>query len=92
MSKYTDIIHSSFIVCPYCKFHDDPIVYQIGLQHEIECQACATSFYLIAGDSYHTSPDCHLNDIEHDWREVEKRNVSYAYCETCDKVFNEAVD
>lgn len=92
MSDFDDQISTAGAICPYCEhehFVEGECYGEDGEESPEECESCGKNFYL--SQSYTidhcTSPDCELNDEEHDMkRKVSDDGIHYAVCRVCGKV------
>lgn len=89
MSEFDDQIDGTNAICPYCKDEYQPECEDFSEdQREVECEECGQSYYLHQSFdvTHHSSPDCELNNEEHQWEPFEFNDGrSHDYCKICDK-------
>jgi len=89
MSEFEDQIDSTDAICPYCgdKYQPEGEDFSED-QQEVECGECNQSYYLHQSFTvdHHTSPDCELNNRQHNWEPfIFNDGRSHDYCTICDK-------
>ena len=87
------IIIKRYIVCPYCRHIDRET--DVDDAANVKCPACHMVFrvYVMPVADYCTHRNCRLNDLEHEWVEVQHSDGgSHLACTKCDETRSEVSD
>ena len=89
MSDYGDESDDNDVICPYCQYKYQPEGEDYDEEQRQEgCDECGKSFWLAQESSvtHHTTPDCQINGIDHDWERVHLLSGrSHDFCSVCGK-------
>lgn len=91
MSKFEEQCDDSDAICPYCEYHwpvETEDFQAEGDQSEEECPNCRKQFWLQQSYTitHCTSPDCTLNNEQHDYQIVQLRgDRTHPFCTKCGK-------
>lgn len=91
MSEFDDQLDGEFAICPYCKNGADVEAEDFSENERVEdCRKCGKKYWLCQSLAIHhnTMPDCELNNLRHDYQDVEletSNGTRWPFCTVCGK-------